>query len=363
MAINNNTLAYALNQPTLFVPLPPIVSNRDPVGTDKYEIGQTWVNKTTNRYFVETSFAAGLAVWQIVTAGVGTIDQVTSNAGVVTPLAGNINAVGGGATNITTSGAAQTLTIAVISSPSFAGTTTVATGLIATTGNIVATAGNINATAGSMSAGTTITAGTGITATTGNITATTGDIIATAGAVSANTTVTAGTIVTAGTGITCSAFTAGVVQSDNSGVFSSTKGNNGEILIGSTAGVPAWSTITPGANISIVNAANSITISANSGAATLNYTSTATSPYVVTATDDFIGVDCSGGAIQVNLPDAPTTGRIFVIKDFTGSAATHNITVTTVGGVVTIDGATTYVMNTNFQSVQVLFDGTRYEIY
>lgn len=51
---------------------------------------------------------------------------------------------------------------------------------------------------------------------------------------------------------------------DSSGQLGSSTGADGEILIGATAGSPAWSTITPGTNITITNAANSITIDATS---------------------------------------------------------------------------------------------------
>jgi hypothetical protein len=54
----------------------------------------------------------------------------------------------------------------------------------------------------------------------------------------------------------------GVVQIDSTFKLGSSAGTNGQILIGSTGASPAWSTITAGANIAIVNAANSITISA-----------------------------------------------------------------------------------------------------
>ena len=89
---------------------------------------------------------------------------------------------------------------------------------------------------------------------------------------------------------------------------------------------------------------------------TLTYTPVSSSPYVVLTTDDFLGVNSSGGAITVQLPNAPATGRVWTIKDSTGSAATHNITVTTVGGAVNIDGATSFIMNANYESVNVLFD-------
>lgn len=93
------------------------------------------------------------------------------------------------------------------------------------------------------------------------------------------------------------------------------------------------------------------------------YANVNTSPYVVGASDQFLSVDCSGGAITVQLPNSPTSSRIFWIKDRTGSAPTHNITVTTVGGAVNIDGAVTYTMNTAYQSINIIFNGTSYEIF
>lgn len=137
---------------------------------------------------------------------------------------------------------------------------------------------------------------------------------------------------------------------------------NGQIPIGSTGANPVIANITAGTGISITNGAGSITIS-SSGTTTLNYTNVNTTPYVVLTTDEYLGVDCSVVPITIQLPNAPSTGRVFIIKDRTGSSATNNITVTTVGGAVLIDGATTFVMNTALESVNVLFDGTTYQIY
>lgn len=106
---------------------------------------------------------------------------------------------------------------------------------------------------------------------------------------------------------------------------------------------------------------STITIDAD-GTGTVNYTAVSSSPYVVTATDYFLGVDTSA-ARTIQLPNAPATGRTYVIKDRTGTAAAFNISVTTVGGVVLIDAAATYTINTNYFSVQVLFDGTKYEVF
>lgn len=131
---------------------------------------------------------------------------------------------------------------------------------------------------------------------------------------------------------------------------------------GGTVDQLGTATITAGTGISITPTANTITIAA-SGTTTLTYTNVNTSPYVVLTTDDYLSVDCSGGLITVELPNAATLGRIFVIKDRTGNAATNNITVTTVGGAVNIDGATTFVMNTAFESIEVIGNGSTYEIF
>lgn len=70
---------------------------------------------------------------------------------------------------------------------------------------------------------------------------------------------------TVNTSATLGFTTAGVVQTNSSGVVSSTKGTNGQVLISSTAGAPAWATITAGANVTVTNGANSITIAASGG--------------------------------------------------------------------------------------------------
>lgn len=122
--------------------------------------------------------------------------------------------------------------------------------------------------------------------------------------------------------------------------------------------------ITAGTNISVVPTANAITINSTGGTVgTYTYVSVNSSPYVVLTTDQYISVDSSGGAITIQLPNAATSGQYFIVKDRTGSAATNNITVTTVGGIVNIDGATSFVMNTAYEAVSVMGNGTSYEIF
>jgi hypothetical protein len=65
---------------------------------------------------------------------------------------------------------------------------------------------------------------------------------------------------------TISSFSEGVVQSDLTGQLFSDKGTNGQILIGSTAGAPAWANITStGATVTITNNANSINLETAGG--------------------------------------------------------------------------------------------------
>lgn len=107
---------------------------------------------------------------------------------------------------------------------------------------------------------------------------------------------------------------------------------------------------------------STLTISAT-GSDILAYTDVNSSPYVVLATDEFLSVDCSGGAITVQLPDTPVVGQVFYVKDRTGNANTFNITVTTVSGATLIDGAATYVMNTQYAAISIVGGSSVYQIF
>jgi len=122
-------------------------------------------------------------------------------------------------------------------------------------------------------------------------------------------------------------------------------------------------TITAGNGVTVTPSANTITIAATANFLTVTTVNHAASPYTVLSTDQFLAVDVTGGVVTIKLPNAPTTGRVIIIKDSKGSASTSNITITTVGGAVTIDGATSQILASNFSSVQLLFDGTSYEIF
>jgi hypothetical protein len=127
-------------------------------------------------------------------------------------------------------------------------------------------------------------------------------------------------------------------------------------LITSTGGTIAWTFGAGTINAEVVQPTQEIA---------LNYTNVtnAMSPYVVTATDYFISVDASGGPVTIQLPNTTTSKREFVIKDRLAQAAVNNITITTPGGVVTIDGNTSYTFTDNYESLEMLFNGTTYETF
>ena len=145
--------------------------------------------------------------------------------------------------------------------------------------------------------------------------------------------------------------------------ITSTALTDGQLLIGATGAAPAAATLTAGSGISITNGTNSITVAASANFLSVTNITSASSPYTVLSTDQYISVDSSGGAVTVRCPNTTTTGRVIIIKDRLGNAATNNITVTTPGGTVTFDGSTSYVINVNRQSINVIFNGTNYEVF
>jgi fibronectin-binding autotransporter adhesin len=95
-----------------------VIETRNPTTSDTdYELGQSWINKSANTYYVLTSFSttSGLktANWQTATsAGVSTLTGDTGGA--ISPSAGNINIVGNGGT-VSVTGSGNTLTISTTS--------------------------------------------------------------------------------------------------------------------------------------------------------------------------------------------------------------------------------------------------------
>lgn len=84
-------------------------------------------------------------------------------------------------------------------------------------------------------------------------------------------------------------------------------------------------------------------------------------PYTTLLTDGAIFVNSSGGAHTINLIATPETGTTFRIKDASGNAGINNITVTPASG--NIDGAASFVMTSNYESIDIIYSGTQWNIF
>ncbi len=121
-------------------------------------------------------------------------------------------------------------------------------------------------------------------------------------------------------------------------------------------------TLSPGTGL--VTLGGSITIS-STGSSLFNYKNVnhGSSPYTVLSTDQYLSVDSSGGTVTLDFPNTPTTYQVWYVKDRTGNASTNNISITTVGGTDTIDGQTTYKIVSNYGAVNLIYNGTNYEVF
>lgn len=128
--------------------------------------------------------------------------------------------------------------------------------------------------------------------------------------------------------------------------------------------VPAANTLNLLGSGSITTSGSGSTVTFTSNE-TLNYTlvDDDASPYTVLPTDDYISCDVADATLTLLFPNAPTTYKTWIVKDLQGAASTYNISITTVGGSVTIDGQTTYLIGSNYGAVQLLFNGTSYEVF
>lgn len=82
-------------------------------------------------------------------------------------------------------------------------------------------------------------------------------------------------------------------------------------------------------------------------------------PYTTVPQDALILVDSSAARTITPLA-SPATGQMHIIKDNVGSAAANNITVTPSGK--NIDGAASKIINVNFGSITIVFNGTQWNV-
>ena len=148
-------------------------------------------------------------------------------------------------------------------------------------------------------------------------------------------TITSGNLLVSAGTVTVTALAAGVVQTSGAGTLGSSKGTNGQVLIGSTSGVPAWAALTSGdGSISVTNGSNTIDIRATGGTSSSYVTDSGTATPVLGAINILggtnIGTVGAGANVTINLDDAITTvGKITAGVGLEMSAGVATITSTT----------------------------------
>lgn len=132
---------------------------------------------------------------------------------------------------------------------------------------------------------------------------------------------------------------------------------NNSIILGNGCSV-GIGTSSPTSTLHVVSAGNAIHVD---GAYIAKVTTNAGTPYNIAANDFIVAQTATASAISLVLPAiaAGNTGVMYKIKDQSGSANTHNITISTTGG-KTIDGAATSVINTAYGKVNIYNDGTQW---
>lgn len=102
----------------------------------------------------------------------------------------------------------------------------------------------------------------------------------------------------------------------------------------------------------------------NSSGLCLSNIITVTSTYTVNngrtnAFDYTILGDTTSTGFTISLPPSPLVGETYILKD-NGNGATNNLTIS--GNGVNIDGSATYVINTNYGGITVVFNGSIWSI-
>lgn len=125
------------------------------------------------------------------------------------------------------------------------------------------------------------------------------------------------------------------------------------------SGTVNYSNCTVSGGGSLYTAAQLKAYQASSQGNIINSTTTATD-YVVLYSDYYIGVTSTAAARAITLPDPATIAvdQSFIVKDQSGAASTHAITLTPAAG--TIDGAASKAINTNYGFLAIKSDGTNY---
>lgn len=380
-----NPLSYLGVNP--YTPVPLFIKSVAPTSTDaqNFTLGTLWVVIGAGipaEIWMLVSLAEGIANWIQLFPGSGSNTNYVCNTGAATPSSNTLNVLGSG--GATTSGSGDTVTIDAGGGSAL--TFDADSGSAVPSGGVIIMAGgsNINTSAsgytvvinlndnvsisGDMSIGGTLVVD-GTATFGGTVTFESTITIDASLIINGNITVTGtstfnGPAVFNGT-VKIPAFGEGVVQSDSSGDLFSNKGTDGQVIIGSSVGAPAWANLTStDGSIGITNGHNTIDLSASGGGggtpsgyfsayiATDLYTNGLSYPFQLGQYEAFTVINSGGGAFYpgdgASSPavfTAPATGY-YTISYLLGIYNNMNLAATGLSWLKTTQG--TYFCTTQY---------------
>jgi len=118
-------------------------------------------------------------------------------------------------------------------------------------------------------------------------------------------------------------------------------------------------TITISGGTGVTTSVSGTDVTVNTSAASYLSTVTKATNYTVLAGNDVVFCNVSGGSITITLPSAATDGRVIRVVDL-GSASPSGNQVTIDGNGNAISGASTQTLNSQYQSIIVVGNGSDY---
>lgn len=326
-----------------------------PEGNVPANTGSVCSDTTNGGLYIKTTDTVATG-WKLLEQDAQALETLTGNdLTVVSPVGNNINVLGAG--SITTSGSGNNLTASLSGLTNHAVLVGAGTATITKVGP-TATAGQVLQSAGAAADPAFSTATYPSTATsTGTILRADGtNWVATTATYPATTTINQILYSSANNTVTgLATANRGVLTTGATGVPVVTAlATDGQLIIGSTAGVPSASTLTAGTGVSITNGSNSITIAVTSGGFTWSDASGAFSP--LAENGYFITGTATG-----TLPAAPANGD--TIKFFVDHASQVLTIQATVGKIIrfgsTVSAAAgTAVSTAQGDSVELVYRST-----
>lgn len=290
----------------------PHIELRDPTSADNiYPVGKRWINSATDSTFtlgsLSTSSGIVSAQWVVEGGGSSELSSLSGTTGTAYPVGGNIVLTSSEGGNINVAASGNTC-IFTTTDPIVADQLNVEV-LLDSEGAVHLNGGPINILTNAFTPGNlSIGSSTG------------------SGIISINAP--SGGFNVYGNGATVD------IASDVGSL-------NSDINIGYT-GVGALGTTAIGGDAITLTANLGITLQAPAiasiGSQIVSVTNVS-SAYLVAATDYYLAINSSGGAVTVTFPSTPEVGRVIIANDAGGAAATHNITLAGNGYSFTIPGS------------------------